>query len=124
MPEISVVGLDLAKSIFQVHGVDTAGVVVACKRLRRSEMTAWFSALAPCLVGMEGLVGMEACATAHFWALRRGDHRGQRPCAPRQQAGHMTAPDHRSSTKRAMQNGGPHMRPLGRTGRRGWFFTR
>jgi transposase len=60
--EITTIGLDLAKSVFQVHGLDKAGQVVVRKRLRRSEMRAYFAALPGCLIGME------ACATAHFWA--------------------------------------------------------
>src|SRR5215208_7319817 len=56
------VGLDLAKHVFQVHGVDAAGDVVLKRRLRRGQMITFFAGLAPCLIGME------ACATAHFWA--------------------------------------------------------
>jgi transposase len=53
-------GLDLAKSVFQVHGVDAHGQVVVTKRLRRTAMLAFFANLAPCVVGME------ACAGSHF----------------------------------------------------------
>jgi transposase len=60
--EISTVGLDLAKSIFQVHGVDGAGQVVVRKTLRRSQVLPFFSKLSPCLIGME------ACGTSHHWA--------------------------------------------------------
>ena len=56
------IGLDLAKSVFQVHGVDSAGAVVIVKKLRRAELLRFFGSIEPCLVGME------ACATAHFWA--------------------------------------------------------
>ena len=56
------VGLDLAKHVFQVHGVDADGSVVVRKKLRRSEVLRFFEALPRCLVGME------ACATAHHWA--------------------------------------------------------
>jgi transposase len=68
--EISVIGLDLAKSVFQVHAVDAEHRVVLRRRLRRSGVLAFFRALAPCLVGME------ACGTAHYWAreLRAMDH--------------------------------------------------
>src|SRR3954463_11337947 len=62
MEGIAVVGLDLAKNVFQVHGIDAAGGVVVRRQLRRSQMLAFFSAVAPCLVGIE------ACATAHHWA--------------------------------------------------------
>ena len=60
--QLTTIGLDLAKHVFQVHGVDTAGNIVLKRRLRRGQMIAFFAGLAPCLVGME------ACATAHFWA--------------------------------------------------------
>ena len=60
--KITTVGLDLAKNVFQVHAIDEAGEVVACKALRRPRMMPFFSKLEPCLVGME------ACATSHFWA--------------------------------------------------------
>lgn len=56
------IGLDLAKSVFQVHGVDAHGKVVVTKRLRRDAMLVFFATLAPCVVGME------ACAGSHFWA--------------------------------------------------------
>jgi transposase len=56
------IGIDLAKSVFQVHGVDCAGAVVIRKKLRRVQVLTFFETLAPCLIGME------ACATAHFWA--------------------------------------------------------
>lgn len=59
---IVTVGLDLAKNVFQVHGVDTTGQVVVRRQLRREQVEAFFRDLAPCLVGME------ACATAHHWA--------------------------------------------------------
>jgi transposase len=59
MKEVTTIGLDLAKNVFQVHAVDRAGAVVARRALRRSQVLAWFAKLPPCLVGME------ACATAH-----------------------------------------------------------
>ncbi|HEX6842833.1 MAG TPA: IS110 family transposase [Stellaceae bacterium] len=62
MREVSTVGVDIAKRVFQVHGVDRAGGVVLRRALRRGRVLAWFSQLPPCLVGME------ACATAHYWA--------------------------------------------------------
>ena len=62
MSEITTIGLDLAKSVFQVHGIDDAGGIVLRKRLRRSQVLTFFAGLAPCLVGVE------ACATAHHWA--------------------------------------------------------
>jgi transposase len=62
MNEITTIGLDLAKHVFQVHGVDASGVTVVRKRLRRSEVLAFFTRLPRCLIGLE------ACATAHYWA--------------------------------------------------------
>ena len=59
---ITTIGLDLAKHWFQIHGVNAAGKVVARRRLRRTEVVAFFRKQEPCLVGME------ACATAHHWA--------------------------------------------------------
>lgn len=59
---VSVVGLDIAKSVFQVHGVDRHGQAVLRKRLRRSQVCTFFEQLAPCLVGME------ATRSAHYWA--------------------------------------------------------
>src|SRR6266403_764182 len=53
---------DIAKNVFQVHGIDANETVVVRKRLRRSQVLAFFKALPPCLIGME------ACATAHYWA--------------------------------------------------------
>ena len=59
---VRTIGLDLAKQVFQVHGVDDAGRPVLKKRLRRAEVRSFFAGLAPCLVGME------ACASSHYWA--------------------------------------------------------
>ncbi|MCP5245541.1 MAG: IS110 family transposase [Burkholderiales bacterium] len=55
-------GVDLAKQVFQIHGVDGAGKVQVRKQLRRSQMLGYFSKLPPCLIGME------ACGSAHYWA--------------------------------------------------------
>jgi transposase len=60
--QVTTIGLDIAKNVFQVHGIDAAEKVVVRKQLRRSQVLAFFAALPPCLVGME------ACATAHYWA--------------------------------------------------------
>jgi transposase len=59
--QITTIGLDIAKNVFQVHGIDTAEKVVVRKQLRRGQVMKFFAALPPCLVGME------ACATAHYW---------------------------------------------------------
>ena len=64
--QVTAIGLDLAKHVFQVHGVDAAGNVVVRKRLKRAEMTAYFAGLEPCLVGVE------ACSTSHYWAREIG----------------------------------------------------
>jgi transposase len=66
MVEIITIGLDIAKSVFQVHGVDGSGFVVARRQLRRPEVLKFFGGLAPCLVGME------ACGSAHYWARQIG----------------------------------------------------
>ena len=60
MGEVITIGIDLAKNVFQVHGVDAAGAVVVCRQLRRAQMLPFFAKQPPCLVGME------ACATARW----------------------------------------------------------
>ena len=60
--QITTVGLDLAKRVFQIHAVDAAGQVVVRKALRRAQVLPFFAKLPPCLVGME------ACGTSHYWA--------------------------------------------------------
>ena len=60
--QITTIGLDLAKNVFQVHGVDAEGTVVVRRKLRRAKVREFFAGLTPCLVGMD------ACGTAHFWA--------------------------------------------------------
>jgi transposase len=60
--QITTIGLDLAKSVFQVHGVDASGQAVVRKSLRRAQMLPFFAKLPPCLVGIE------ACGTSHYWA--------------------------------------------------------
>ena len=62
MEEISTIGLDLAKSVFQVHGIGNAGQIVVRRQFRRGELLRFFARLSPCLVGME------ACGGAHYWA--------------------------------------------------------
>ena len=66
MGEITTIGVDLAKHVFQVHGVDAEGATVLRKQLRRGQLLAFFSKLPPCIVGLE------ACATAHYWARELG----------------------------------------------------
>ncbi len=64
--DITRIGIDLAKSVFQIHGVDRAGKVVAKKQLRRNQILTYFSKLSPTLIGME------ACGSAHYWARELG----------------------------------------------------
>ncbi len=67
---VTTIGIDLAKSVFQVHGVDKDGKTVIQKRMRRSKVLEFFVQLPPCLIGME------ACSSAHYWArkLREQGH--------------------------------------------------
>ena len=60
--QITTIGLDIAKNVFQVHGIDASERVVVRKQLRRSQVITFFEGLPPCLIGME------ACATSHHWA--------------------------------------------------------
>jgi transposase len=62
MGEVITIGLDIAKSVFQIHGVDVAGVVVIRKRISRAKLLEFFATLPACLVGIE------ACPTAHYWS--------------------------------------------------------
>ena len=62
MTEVTTIGVDLAKTVFQIHGVDASGAIVIRKQLRRRQVLPFFRKQPPCLVGME------ACATAHHWA--------------------------------------------------------
>ena len=62
--EISTIGIDLAKEVFQIHAVDARGNVVLKKKLKRKEMVTFFANLTPCLIGME------ACSSSHYWARK------------------------------------------------------
>jgi transposase len=62
MQTITTIGLDIAKSVFQVHGVDVDGDVVLRRQLKRRYVLAFFQKLPPCLVGIE------ACASSHHWS--------------------------------------------------------
>ena len=62
MKDVTTIGLDLAKNVFQVHGVDVRGKTVVKKQLKRDHVTAFFANLPVCVVGME------ACGSAHHWA--------------------------------------------------------
>ena len=66
MGEVSTIGLDLAKSVFQAHGADAAGAVIFRRKLRRNQVLAFFASQPRCLVAME------ACAGGHYWAREIG----------------------------------------------------
>ncbi len=66
MNQITTIGLDLAKKVFQIHAVDASGAVVLRRALRRGKVLEFFAKLPPCLIGIE------ACATAHYWARELG----------------------------------------------------
>ena len=72
MSEITTVGLDLAKNVFQAHGADATGQAVLRKKLRRDQVLAFFGQLGPCVAAME------ACGGAHFWGREIGDVLGNR----------------------------------------------
>ena len=61
--KVTIIGLDLAKNVFQVHGIDSTGRVIVRRSLRRRQMMPFFGKLEP------SLIGVEACGTSHFWAL-------------------------------------------------------
>jgi transposase len=62
MQAITTIGLDIAKSVFQVHGIDAEGNVIIRRQLKRRYILAFFAKLPPCLVGIE------ACASSHYWS--------------------------------------------------------
>lgn len=62
--KITTIGIDLAKAVFQIHGVDERGKVAVRKQLKRAEMSSYFANLEPCLIGME------ACGSGHHWARK------------------------------------------------------
>ena len=62
MTEVTTIGVDIAKNVFQVHGIDAGGEIVIRRQLRRSQVLSFFNKQPACLVGIE------ACATAHHWA--------------------------------------------------------
>ena len=70
MQAVTTIGFDIAKSVFQVHGVDADGHVVVRRQLKRRYVLAFFEKLAPCLIGIE------ACASSHYWS--RGGRLGTR----------------------------------------------
>ena len=62
MGEVTTIGMDVAKSVFQIHGVDAAGTAVVRKRISRAKVLKFFSILPSCLVGIE------ACPSGHHWS--------------------------------------------------------
>ena len=62
--DITIIGIDLAKSVFQLHGIDSYGKVLIKKQIKRAQMAEYFVNLKPCLIGME------ACGSAHHWARK------------------------------------------------------
>jgi transposase len=70
MRAVTTIGLDITKSVFQVHGIDAEGQVIIRRQLRRRHVLAFFEKLAPCLVGIE------ACTASHHWSrqLQRDRH--------------------------------------------------
>ena len=83
MQTITTIGFDIAKSVFQVHGVDAAGQVVIRRQLKRRHVLAFFQKLPPCVVGIE------ACATSHHWS---NPAPGNRPYRAAHAAGLREAP--------------------------------
>ena len=61
MAEVVTIGLDIAKSVFQVHGIDAAGAVVLRRQVRLAHLSLFFAKQPKCLIGIE------ACASAHYW---------------------------------------------------------
>ena len=64
--QVSTIGLDTSKRVFQIHGVDSNDQVVTRKQLKRAQLLKYFAELPPCLVGIE------ACAASHYWAREIG----------------------------------------------------
>ena len=64
MKKITTLGVDLAKNVFQLHGVDFAGKTILRREVRRSQLMKTMAQLEPCLIGIE------ACGGAHYWARR------------------------------------------------------
>ena len=86
------IGLDIAKNIIQVHGVNAVGAAVLTKRLKRSQVLEYFANLSPCLIAIE------ACAGSHYWARRRRSSVGLRRSRAFSQ-GHAIGPSDRKDSK-------------------------
>jgi transposase len=81
MQTVTTIGLDIAKSVFQIHGVDAEGNVIHRHQIKRRYVLAFFQKLSPCVVGIE------ACATSHHWFARTSGarpHRSIDAAGPRQ----------------------------------------
>ena len=80
MQTITTIGLDIAKSVFQVHGVDAGGQVIVRRQLKRRYVLTFFQKLSPCLIGIE------ACASSHHWSreLQALGHRAVDPTGLRE----------------------------------------
>jgi transposase len=68
LSSVTVVGLDIAKNVFQVHGVDAKGAAIVARSVRRGQLLKFFASLPRCLVGIE------ACSSAHHWHTVTGAH--------------------------------------------------
>ncbi len=68
MNKITTLGVDLAKSVFQLHGIDLVGKVVLRREVRRAQLMKSIAQLEPCVIGIE------ACGSAHYWARRFSEH--------------------------------------------------
>src|ERR1700686_5324653 len=87
MQMITTIGLDLAKSVFQVHGVDAGGQVIVRRQLKRRYVLTFFQKLMPCLVGIE------ACASSHHWSRELQELGHTVPAAPHSPRGGSCRPD-------------------------------
>jgi transposase len=106
MQAVTTIGLDIAKSVFQVHGVDAAGQVLIRRQLKRRAVLAFFEKLPVCLVGIE------ACASSHYWSreLQALGHsvRLMPPAYVKHlKAEHMAAPTNAANVKKALANSEP-----------------
>ena len=103
MGQVITIGLDIAKSVFQVHGVDAEGGVVLRRRLTRARLLPFFAKLAACRVGIE------ACATAHHWARELGQARprGAADAAELREALRQAAEERRGRRRGDLRGGDP-----------------
>jgi transposase len=94
MQTITTIGLDIAKSVFQVHGVDVQGKVIIRRQLKRRYVLAFFQKLPPCLIGIE------ACASSHYWSRERHTVRLMPPAYVKPYVKRTILPMRRQSAKR------------------------